>query len=196
MPESKPDWLAAEVQAPISAILAWIEKKVQEVYSCAGIAALMSLDTGEAKSGVALKQEFQELNATLCSKADNLDEAEEMITFFWLCWQNNKAGYADVSIHRPKDFSIADLVTDLANALTSSTVVKSDTFKKQLQKNIARAMLDGADDKTFAVIDEEIDAYQPAVIPPMQPAMSADNNAAAGQQDSAAGEGNGGQKPE
>lgn len=192
MPESKPDWLAAEVQAPISAILSWIEKKVQEVYRCAGIAALMSLDSSAAKSGVALKQEFQELNATLCSKADNLDEAEKMIIFFWLCWQNNAAAYADVSIHRPKDFSIADLVTDLANALTSSTVVKSDTFKKQLQKNIARAMLDGADDETFAVIDEEIDAYQPAVIPPpMIIPSSADNNAATGQQGRAAGQGSG-----
>ena len=166
MPESKPDWLAAEVQAPITAILTWIDKKVQEVYRCAGIAALRSLDTGPAKSGVALKQEFQELNATLCSKADNLDEAEEMIIWFWLLWQNNGTEYANIKVQRPKDFSIVDLVTDLANALTSTTVVKSDTFKKQLQKNIARAMLDGESDDLFAVIDDEIDAYKPEAIQP------------------------------
>lgn len=159
LPDSKPDWLTAPVAEPINSILEWIAKKVEEIYRSSNTGGLHFTEvSSNAKSGVALKQEFQLLNAVLSHKADNEDEAELYCLYHWLSWQGNRDLYEDIEIKRPRDFSIADMTADLANALTAKSLVASDLFKKALQKRIARNMLEGAPEEDLAAIDEEIDA--------------------------------------
>jgi hypothetical protein len=169
-PESKPDWLEAKVAEPIDAILGWIARKVQEIYRAVNAGGMASTEIStEAKSGAALKAEFQLLNANLVRKATNLEKAEEQIIEYWLRWeeQDYKNIIADISIERSRTYDVENLASDLENALTAQTIVKSKKFNEAIQKSVARAMLPAADDDQIKEIDEEIEA-SPAT-PPITP---------------------------
>jgi len=158
-PESKPDWLAAAVKEPIDAVLAWIERKVMEIYRAVNAGGMASTEISTtAKSGTALKAEFQLLNSMLVRKAINLEKAERKIVEYWAAWENVDVG--EFSIERERTYDVEDLATDLENILTASIIVKSDIFNKQLQKQVARKMLPAADVDMIKDIDDEIDATE------------------------------------
>jgi hypothetical protein len=157
-PESKPDWLEAKCQEPITAILMWIEKLVAEIYRATNAGGLNATETSkDAKSGVALKQEFQLLNAKLAAKADLLDQSEIAIIGHWLRWQERYELSSKISVSRPRNFDIEDLVTDLSTAMTAKTVINSSLFQAALQKSLARQMLPGLKSDAWDAIDKEID---------------------------------------
>ena len=157
-PESKPDWLEAKCLEPIDAILKWIDLKVSEIYRSSNAGGLAAVEMSrQAKSGVALKQEFQLLNAKLVGKAKNLSEAEMSLVWHWLKWQGKDSLYPEISIERPLNFDIEDLVTDLANALTLKDLIPSKSFQAALQKAMTRQALPCLKDEDFKVIDEEIE---------------------------------------
>ncbi len=58
-PESKPDWLKAEVKEPITSILDWIERKVNEIYRTSHLSSMHGQKMGhnQAMSGIALRYE-------------------------------------------------------------------------------------------------------------------------------------------
>ena len=160
-PDSKPDWLEAEVKDPIEAILMYIARKVEEIYRSTNVGGMASTEISTvAKSGVALKTEFQLLNSKLVSKAVNMEKAEIQIINFWLRWQEQEDLEKDITVERPRTYEVENLAADLENALTASTVVKSKKFMQQLQKMIARMMLPALDDDQWKEIDDEIDAEQ------------------------------------
>jgi hypothetical protein len=155
-PESKPDWLDASVKEPIDAVLAWIERKVMEIYRAVNAGGMASTEISTtAKSGTALKAEFQLLNSMLVRKAINLEKTERAIIDFWAAWENVDIG--EVTIERERTYDVEDLATDLENILTASIIVKSEKFNKQLQKQVARKMLPASDIDIIKEIDEEID---------------------------------------
>lgn len=154
----KPDWLEAACAEPVGAILEWIDRKVSEVYRSVNAGGLQATETTkQAKSGLALKYEFQQLNSKLKTKATALDEAEMGIIWYWMRWQGVESQYDKVSIARPKTFSVEDLATDLENALVSKTVVGSQKFTQALSKRLIRQSLPGATIEELAEIDEDIE---------------------------------------
>ena len=157
-PNSKPDWLEAKVKEPIDAVLGWVAKKVEEIYraSNAGGMAATEIST-QAKSGVALKTEFQLLNAAIVAKAINLEKAEKQIIGYWLDWIQSPNLFEEVSYERSRDYDIQNLAQDLDNALIAKTVVLSEKFKQEIQKNVARQMLPNADEQLMNEIDTEIE---------------------------------------
>jgi hypothetical protein len=159
-PESKPDWLPAAVKEPIDAILSWVERKVEEIYRVvnAGGMAATEIST-QAKSGAALKSEFQLLNSSLVRKAKNLEKAEKDGIKFWLGWQGQEDLYKKVSIERERTYDVEDLASDLENVLTASIIVKSKKFNDRMQKNVVRQMMPAAEDEEISEIDLEIDEY-------------------------------------
>jgi hypothetical protein len=158
-PESKPDWLDSQVKEPVDAILMWIARKVEEIYRSTNVGGMAATQVSTvAKSGVALRTEFQLLNSKLVSKATNLEKAERQIINFWLRWQEQEDLEKDTNIERPRTYEIDNLAADLENALTSSTIVKSKKFIQTLQKMVARLMLPGLEENQWAEIDEEIEA--------------------------------------
>jgi hypothetical protein len=161
LPDSKPDWLEAAVQEPITAILNWIERKTLEIYRAANIGNMASTEVQQPKSGVALKSEFQLLNGKLVQKGSNVEEAERTIKKYWCTWQGQPEAADDITVEWPETYDVVDLAQDLQNALTGNSLVQSDTFKKSVQKQIARAMLPNADNALLAMIDKEIDEYKP-----------------------------------
>jgi hypothetical protein len=158
-PAAKPDWLPAEVRAPIQAIQEWIERKVGEIYRAANAGGMASMEISTAaKSGAALQAEFQLLNATLVQKAKNLEKAEMSIIEYWLKWQGKPELFDEVSIERSRNYDVENLAQDLENALTSGSIVRSRRFLAEIQKRVARQMLPSIDDDTLLDIDKEIDA--------------------------------------
>lgn len=158
-PESKPDWLDAEVADPIEAILKVIEKKIEEIYRSANVGGMASTEIQtQAKSGVALKTEFQLLNSKLVSKAINAENSEQKIVEFWLRWEDLWDKYKEnISIKRDRSYDIENLATDLENALTAKTIVNSDKFNELLQKQVARQVLPTVEEDDMNEIDNEIE---------------------------------------
>jgi len=178
-PESKADWLEAAVAEPIDAILRWIERKASEIYRTTNIGGMAATEIqSQARSGVALKSEFQLLNGKLISKGNNVEESELSIKRYWCMWQNRQDAFATISVEWPETYDIENLAEDLANALTSKTLVNSKSFLVAIQKKVARAMLPNADNKLLAEIDGEIeDEAENPKPPPINVAqVLADNN--------------------
>ena len=158
-PDSKPDWLESAVAEPIDAIVGWIAQKISEIYRSANFGGITATENDtEAKSGVALKAEFQMLNSRLASKARYLQKAHKRVLYYWLKWQKMDGVLEEVQIEYPNDFDIENLAEDLANILTSRSIVVSDLFRKHLQKMVARRMLPTLSEEEMAEIDKDIDA--------------------------------------
>lgn len=106
------------------------------------------------QSGIALQTEFQLLNARLSEKADYLQNAEEQIWKLFAEWQNQTF---DGEIIYPDSFNLRDYASDLQFLQAAkASGVPSDTFAKEVDKQIARAVVD--DDEKINTIDSEIDA--------------------------------------
>jgi len=106
------------------------------------------------QSGIALQTEFQLLNARLSEKADYLQNAEEQIWKLFAEWQNTTF---DGEIIYPDSFNLRDYASDLQFLQAAkASGVPSDTFAKEVDKQIARAVVD--DDEKISTIDDEIDA--------------------------------------
>ena len=158
-PESKPDWLAAEVAEPVNAILATVTRKVAEIYRAANSGGLTATEgSTDAKSGVALTAEFQLLNAKLVRKAAEIERCMREIVRHWLRWIGMAELFDEVVVEAPRSYDVPNLAQDLANALTAKTVVRSQIFRQEVEKGVARQVLPNADDETMAEIDAEIEA--------------------------------------
>jgi len=165
-PESKPDWLDAAVSEPITAILEWITRKVSEIYRSTNVGGMAAMEVSTvAKSGVALQAEFQLLNSNLVRKAVNLEKAEKSIIHYWLRWQEAEAIFKGVNVERSRTYDVEQLATDLENALTSKSLIKSEKFIKAIQKSIARQMLPTFTDAQMKEVDDEIDESEPFEMP-------------------------------
>lgn len=158
-PESKPEWMKTEVEPAINAILQTIGKKVEEIYRAANIGGITSTETSrQAKSGIALKTEFQMLNSSLVTKAINLEKAENRILEFFLKWEKVWEKLKnEVHMGRSKNFDTEEIAVDLANALTAKTVVVSRTFNALLQKQTARQVLPSMSEDEQMDVDREIE---------------------------------------
>jgi hypothetical protein len=105
-------------------------------------------------SAIALKTEFELLNARLSEKADYLENAEEHIWRLYAKWQDKEF---DGEIDYPDSFNLRDYAQDLQFLqVAKASGVVSDTFAKEVDKQIARAVVE--DDEKLADIDNEIEA--------------------------------------
>ena len=160
--DGKPDWLEAKTKDAVDSILEWIAKKVSEIYraSNAGGMAATEVQT-QAKSGVALRTEFQLLNSHLVDKGLSLQKAEKRIMYFWLKWQDLEDLMKEVEINAPKSYDIDNLAEDLQNILTGRTIVKSKEFHIRLQKDVVRQMYPFLEEEEYNKIDKEIEKNTP-----------------------------------
>ncbi len=155
----KPDWLEARCKEPVEAILLWLERKVDEIYRQVKGVGTRATDSRQARSAEALKREFQQLNARLVQKSRNAEECEKGIVYFWRRWQGATKGDAlkGVAISHPRKFAVEDLLSDLEAALTAKTIVRSETFHRQIEKKVVRMALPNQEDGVYAEIDADID---------------------------------------
>jgi len=137
----------------LDAIMNNINMKVEAINRITHMGAVRAT-TDRVQSGIALQTEFQLLNARLSEKADYLQNAEEQIWKLFAEWQNQTF---DGEIIYPDSFNLKDYASDLQFLQAAkASGVPSDTFTKEVNKQIARAVVD--DDDVINIIDSEIDA--------------------------------------
>ncbi len=137
----------------LESIMKVINTKVQAIDRITHMGAVRGTEK-TVNSGIALQTEFQLLNARLSEKADYLQNTEEQIFDLYANWQGTTF---DGEIIYPDSFDLRDYASDLQFLQQAkASGVTSDTFVKEVDKQIARAVVD--DDEKIADIDAEIDA--------------------------------------
>lgn len=154
LPNSKPDWLEANVEKPINAIIQMLKIKAENIYRQANIGGLAATEPSRwSLSGESLKQQFRMLNSNLSQKATNLEEFETQIIRLWLKYTN--LTNEDVNIKYSRDFSLRDLDSDLKNLTTIKINTISDLLKKEIEKDYTQIIMEGKDpEKTQEIIEE------------------------------------------
>ena len=157
MPEDLPPELKPYIIQPSSqsleSIMNVIKTKVEAIDRVTHMGAVRGTEK-TVNSGIALQTEFQLLNARLAEKADYLQNAEEQIFDLYAAWQGTTF---DGEIIYPNSFDLRDYASDLQFLQAAkASGVRSTTFTKEVDKQIARAVVD--DDEKIANIDNEIDA--------------------------------------
>ena len=151
-PNLKP-YLLQPSGASLTAIMDSINNKVESINRIAHTGAVRTEKTN-ISSGVALQTEFELLNARLSEKADNLQLAEEQLFKLYAMFQNVEF---DGEINYPDSFNIRDYASDLVYFQQAKSLnIGSATFTKEVDKEIARAVVD--DDSKLNEIFDEIDA--------------------------------------
>ena len=136
----------------LQSIMDSITKKVDSINRIAHTGAVRTTKT-QVSSGIALQTEFELLNARLSEKADNLQLAEEQLFKLYAQFQNVNF---DGEINYPESFNIRDFATDLMFYQQAKAInVKSPTLVKEIDKEIARAVVD--DNEKLNIIFDEID---------------------------------------
>ena len=136
----------------LTSIMDSITKKVEAINRIAHTGAVRTTKQ-QVSSGIALQTEFELLNARLSEKADNLQLAEEQMFRIYAEYQNAKF---DGEINYPDSFNIRDYATDLLFFQQAKSInVPSPTLNKEIDKEIARAVVD--DDEKLTIIMDEID---------------------------------------
>ena len=151
-PELKPYIIQPSSQS-LESIMKTIQTKVDAINRITHMGAVRGTEK-TVNSGIALQTEFQLLNARLSEKADYLQNTEEQIFDLYAKWQGTTF---DGEIFYPESFDLRDFSADLQflQQAKASGVI-SDTFIKEVDKQIARAVVD--DDEKIGNIDAEIDA--------------------------------------
>lgn len=155
---AKPYWLEAP-HSSLSEIREWVRQDINEIHRIAKMGGARATEgSGRSQSGVALELEYQQLHALLSEKADNIEQAERDIFNFWALWEAREfSGYVDY----PDDFSVRDLLNDLDKSIKAQGAnVVSDTFNKELQKNIVDTVLPKLTDEVRVKIREEIESHK------------------------------------
>ena len=130
-----------------------INHKVEAINRIAHTGAVRTTKQA-VSSGIALQTEFELLNARLSEKADNLQIAEEQIFRLYALFQN---ATFDGEINYPDSFNIRDYASDLIYFQQAKAMnIGSPTFSKEVDKEIARAVVD--DDEKLSQIFDEIES--------------------------------------
>jgi hypothetical protein len=150
-PNLKP-YLLQPSGSNLQSIMDSITKKVDAINRIAHTGAVRTTKT-QVSSGIALQTEFELLNARLSEKADNLQLAEEQLFKLYALFQNTEF---NGEIDYPNSFNIRDYASDLVYYQQAKSInIGSPTFNKEVDKEIARAVID--DDEKLNDIFEEID---------------------------------------
>ena len=142
----------------LDGIMKSIQTKIQAIDRITHMGSVRST-SGQIASGIALQTEFQLLNARLSEKADHLENAEESIWNYFALWQNQTW---DGKIDYPDTFDIRDWASDIQLLqIAKASGVKSETFTKEIDKQIVSAVID--DDDSINTINNEIDSSTSAI---------------------------------
>ena len=137
-PELKPYIIQPSSQS-LEGIMKVISMKVEAINRITHMGAVRNTKS-QISSGVALRTEFELLNARLAEKADYLQNTEEQIWSLFAKWQNK---VFDGDIIYPETFDLRDYSSDLEYLQRAkASGVKSNTFIKEIDKQIARAVID------------------------------------------------------
>jgi hypothetical protein len=142
----------------LDGVLKSIANKVDAINRLSHVGSIRATSERVA-SGIALRTEFELLNARLSQKSKLMELAEEQIWRLYAQWQET---IFDGEVKYPETFDIRDWATDLELLQQAkASNIKSSTFTKELDKQIARTVID--DDEKLVIIDAEIETNTQAL---------------------------------
>ena len=147
-----PPFYLAPASDPGTFILNFIEKSTEEIYKL----ATLWTDTGirESRSGVSYSYEFNRTNSMLADKAQLMEEGEIKIHRLYTKWLGEDwLGVIDY----PDSYDVEVLEQELLTVTQGKNAVRSDTFKRELEKRVARKMLNNSTTDVLEKIMNEID---------------------------------------
>ena len=156
--DGKPSWLEPAVKDSIEATLAWIDRLADEIYRIMHLSGVhgQRRSNNEVASGLALRYEFQQLNAVLKQKSTFLCEADLQVIRFFCKWQRQENLSQDIQVTRSDEFSVEDLSIALDNIFKSIANATSKTFRIELEKKSVRLNLPGLSEEKRMAIEGEI----------------------------------------
>jgi hypothetical protein len=160
-PQLKP-YLIEPGGTNIDSIINIVNLQVEAFLRSTHLGAIMAARGLSVKSGIALATEFQQLNTRLGDKAAKLEAAEWGIWSLFLAWSGLEPN-ADFNIEYHKSFDLRDEHADLklySEALAMG--ISSDTFTKELYKQIAKVVIEDGD--ALDIIYQEIEKGKLGVI--------------------------------
>lgn len=165
-----PSFIAPPAE-PEQFILEMIRKAIEEIYRIARLGGALGLQSKEAQSGVAYAFEFNETNAMLAEKADNLEQGEKEIHYCVGKWLGKDEELLEnIVIDYPEDFGVDDVNAEVGTLQTIQQVMTSKTFKQEVEKRLVKQILPKMDVATHQKILAEITLGEPAP-PPAFPGM-------------------------
>jgi hypothetical protein len=136
----------------LDGVLKSINHKVEAINRLTHVGTIRATSE-RVQSGIALRTEFELLNARLSEKSKLMELAEEQIWRLFALWQET---VFDGEIEYPSTFDIRDWATDLELLQQAkASNIKSATFAKEIDKQIAKTVID--DDTALEQINSEID---------------------------------------
>jgi hypothetical protein len=141
----------------LDGIMKVIQTKIDAINRITHMGSVRATES-KLNTGIALRTEFQLLNARLSEKADYLENAEEQIWSLFAKWQDKQW---NGKINYPDSFDIRDWADDLNFLqMAKASGIKSEIFNKELDKQIAESVI--SDDEAVKAIKDEIDARRNA----------------------------------
>ena len=133
-------------------ILSFIEKSTEEIYKL----ATLWTDTGirESRSGVSYSYEFNRTNSMLSDKAQLMEEGEIKLHRLYTKWLGEEwLGFVDY----PDSYDVEVLEQELLTVTQAKNAVRSETFKRELEKRVARKVLNNSTTDVLEKVMGEID---------------------------------------
>lgn len=139
----------------INSIVSMLEQHVQAFLRMTHLGAIMAARGMSIKSGIALSTEFEMLNTRLADKSAKLEQAEYNMWQLFYKWSDLQMD-PEFNVLYKKSFDLRDEHADLSLLNQALQVgVTSDTFTKEIHKQIARIVVENGDklDDIMAEID-------------------------------------------
>lgn len=130
-----------------------IQMLQEEIYRMAVVVNVTGVRT--QSSGVAKQWDFEQTNQLLSSFAGNIDVAETELAELFALWLGADFNY---QCNYPKDFSVSDVTTELANAETAKALDFGTTFNTEVLKRVITSYLpDLKKDRVEQIVNEYSD---------------------------------------
>lgn len=148
-----PPYYLAPASEPGQFIMTFIEKSTEEIYKL----ATLWTDTGirESRSGVSYSYEFNRTNSMLSDKAQLMEEGEVKLHRLYTRWLGEEwLGFVDY----PDNYDVEVLEQELLTVTQAKNAVRSETFKRELEKRVARKVLNNSTTDVLETVMGEIDS--------------------------------------
>lgn len=139
----------------IPALLAAVEKEINEVYRMAGITVQDASHFAD-QSGISKEMDFYQFHAAIIDKAEKLENLENWILSIVAKYESIDFKESDESIY-PHEFEIVDDMKQLEKDMNAVASRISETFTKYSQKQFVIHTYPSIDPKTLKQIEKEIE---------------------------------------
>lgn len=133
-----------------------IENTIREMYRMARVEHVRP-QGNSADTGIARKYAFAQTNAAIAAFAANIARWEQSVyVFAGRALGVPEDQLAAIRVIPPREFDVEDLDAEIQRTLSATTAKLGATAEKVLRSRLVRQLLPNIDDKTMAVIEDEL----------------------------------------